>query len=64
MPLRGMPPYGIKGRTYAVCAWQRLRHGAGLAECALGAGDEDEYLLTYQLEYFGGFKCGDIFVDA
>ena len=29
-----------------------------------GAGGEDEYLITYQFEYLGGFKCGDISVDA
>lgn len=34
------------------------------ADPVLGTGAEDEHLATYQFEYFGGFKYGDVYVDA
>jgi nucleoside-specific outer membrane channel protein Tsx len=34
------------------------------ADTVLGTGTDDEKLKTYQFEYFGGLKYGDIYVDA
>lgn len=34
------------------------------ADPVLGTGTEDEHLATYQFEYFGGYKYGDIYIDA
>lgn len=34
------------------------------ADPVLGTGTDDERLTTYQFEYFGGFKYGDVYVDA
>ncbi|USX19584.1 hypothetical protein NHH82_27725 [Oxalobacteraceae bacterium OTU3REALA1] len=34
------------------------------ADPVLGTGTANEHLTTYQFEYFGGFKYGDVYVDA
>lgn len=34
------------------------------ADPVLGTGTEDGHLATYQFEYFGGYKYGDVYVDA
>jgi len=34
------------------------------ADPVLGTGTDNEHLSTYQFEYFGGFKYGDVYVDA